>query len=111
MAFDEQLGDRIRAALETVADVEERRMFGGLAFMIGGHMACGIVGSDLMVRLGEQDTPAALAMPHVRPMDFTGRASRTMVFVDQDGISDDEKLAGWVRRGVDHARTLPAKDA
>lgn len=109
MSFDEQLADRTRAALEGLADVRERRMFGGLTFLVSGHMACGIVGTDLMVRLGREETESALAEPHVRPMDFTGRPSSTMVFVDRDGTATDGALADWVHRAADYARTLPPK--
>jgi TfoX/Sxy family transcriptional regulator of competence genes len=109
MAFDEQLAERIRAVLEGRPDVQERRMFGGIAFLLSGHMACGIVGTDLMVRLGREGTESALAEPHVRPMDFTGRPSSTMVFVDREGTASDGALAAWVHRAADHARTLPAK--
>jgi len=73
MAYDDELADRIRDALSHRDDVEERKMFGGLAFMVAGHMAVGIVGAELMVRLGQERAAAALAEEHVRPMDFTGR--------------------------------------
>ena len=109
MAFDEHLAGRIRAALQGIEDVQERHMFGGVAFMVGGHMACGIVGSDLMVRLGRDGTEVALAEPHVRPMDFTGRPSATMVYVDTRGTATGGALTSWVGRAVDHARTLPQK--
>jgi TfoX/Sxy family transcriptional regulator of competence genes len=109
MAFDDQLATRVRAVLAGVADVGERRMFGGLAFLVGGHMACGVVGGDLMLRLGEAGADAALDHPHVRPMDFTGRPMRTMVYVAADGIVDDRTLTEWVERAVEFAHTLAPK--
>jgi hypothetical protein len=85
MAYDEPLADRIRDALRSRPDVREQRMFGGLAFMIGGHMACGVTGERLMLRVGEEGAARALAEPHVRPMDFTGKPMRGMVFVEPAG--------------------------
>ncbi len=84
-------------------------MFGGIAFLIGGHMACGIVGDELMLRLGEQGADAALDEPHVRPMDFTGKPMSTMVFVEPAGIESDEVLAGWITRAVAYVQMLPPK--
>jgi len=96
MAFDEQLSGRVRDALEDVPDLREQRMFGGLAFMIGGHMACGVVGEELMLRLGEDGADAALDEPHVRPMDFTGRPMKTMVFVEPAGTVSSKALRRWL---------------
>jgi TfoX/Sxy family transcriptional regulator of competence genes len=79
--FNEQLAERVRATLRNVPNSREKRMFGGLAFLVAGHMACGVVGDELMLRLGEHDADAALDEPHTRPMDFTGKPMRTMVFV------------------------------
>lgn len=109
MAFDEDFADRIRALLADQPDVTERKMFGGLAFLIAGNMACGIVGEDLMVRLGEDGAEAALDKPHTRPMDFTGRPMKSMIYVSQAGVVDERALETWVRRGVAFARTLPPK--
>jgi TfoX/Sxy family transcriptional regulator of competence genes len=100
VAYDETLAGRIRAILEPRADVEERRMFGGLAFMVGGRMACGVIHDDLMVRVGHEGHDEALGEPHTRPMDFTGRPSRGMVYVEPAGIASDEALERWVLRGV-----------
>ena len=109
MAFDEQLAERIRAVLDERPDLDERRMFGGIAFLLSGHMACGVVGTDLMLRLGRSGAESALAEPHVRPMDFTGRPSSTMVFVEPAGTASDQALAAWLRRAAEHVRALPAK--
>ena len=109
MAFDEALAERVREALTGRAELSERKMFGGIAFMLAGNMAVGIVGDDLMVRLSAEDAERALAEPHVRPMDFTGRPPKNMVFVDSQGTEADEDLAAWVDAGADYASSLPPK--
>ena len=83
-------------------------MFGGLAFMVDGHMACGIAGDDLMLRLGPEGAEAALKRPHVRPMDFTGRPMTGMVFVAKSGLRG-ASLGRWVTAATTFARTLPPK--
>jgi hypothetical protein len=109
VAYDLALAERVRSALASRADVVEMKMFGGIAFMVGGHMACGIVGEDLMVRVGPEAHAAALAQPHVRPMDFSGRPMRGYVYIDPDGLAADVDLVRWVERGASFARTLPPK--
>lgn len=109
VAFDEALAERVRLALAAADDLYERKMFGGIAFMVSGHMAVGIVGDDLMVRLGPEGAATALARPHVRPMDFTGRVSRSMVFVDAEGVRADADLAGWVEEAAAFVATLPPR--
>jgi TfoX/Sxy family transcriptional regulator of competence genes len=96
MAYDEKLAGRVRAALSRRAVVEERKMFGGLAFLVKGSMTCGIVGDELMVRVGPDRHEEALARPNVRPMDFTGRPMRGMVFVAPPGLASAPALARWV---------------
>jgi TfoX/Sxy family transcriptional regulator of competence genes len=100
MAYDEALADRIRTALEGRSDVEERKMFGGIAFMVAGRMACGVIHEDLMVKVGADGHDDALAEPHTRPMDFTGRPMRGMVYVDPVGTANDADLGRWVERAV-----------
>ncbi len=95
------------ATLSQNVDVDEKRMFGGLAFMISGRMALGIVGGELMVKLGEQTASAALAEPHVREIDFTGRPMRSMVFVTADGLRDDASLARWIEAARSWAAIAP----
>jgi TfoX/Sxy family transcriptional regulator of competence genes len=109
MAYDESLADRVRDLLAPRSDLSERKMFGGIAFMIGGNMAVGVIEDDLMVRLDPADAERALAEPHARPMDFTGRPMKGMVFVDATGTSTDDDLAGWVDAGADFAASLPPK--
>jgi hypothetical protein len=108
MAYDENLAERVRAVLASEPSLSERKMFGGLAFMIDGHMCCGIVGHDLMLRLGPDGCDAALKRPHVRPMDFTGRPMTSMVFVEPGGLRG-AALRRWVESAVRLARTLPPK--
>ena len=84
-------------------------MFGGLAFMLRGNMCCGIVGDELMVRVGPEQYGAALAQPHARMIDFTGRPMTGMVMVATEALSSDEYLAAWVAQGVAYAGSLPAK--
>jgi TfoX/Sxy family transcriptional regulator of competence genes len=109
MAFDEALADRVRDVLVSHGDLSERKMFGGIAFMVGGNMAVGVIDDDLMVRLDPDDAEKALAEPHTRPMDFTGRPMKNMVFVDSAGTAADEDLAGWVEAGAAFAVSLPPK--
>ena len=106
--YDESLADRVRLCLSATSVFTERKMFGGLAFLIGGNMACGIVRDELMLRTGPTNYEAALARPHARPMEFTGRPMRGMVFVAWEGL-DDSELSDWVGIGADYAAALPAK--
>jgi TfoX/Sxy family transcriptional regulator of competence genes len=108
MAYDENLADRVRDLLPPGDVVTERHMFGGLAFMLGGHMFCGVVKDTLMARLGADAAERALGEPHVRPMDFTGRPMKGMVFIDPDGLTGDS-LARWVSAAAKHAKSLPPK--
>jgi TfoX/Sxy family transcriptional regulator of competence genes len=106
MAYDEALADRIRRALGPRPGVDEKKMFGGLAFLLEGKMFCGIVGDDLMVRVGPEGHDDALRRPHVRPMDFTGRPMKGYVYVAPAGCKSDRALADWVDRGARFAATL-----
>ncbi|HSE82090.1 MAG TPA: TfoX/Sxy family protein [Gaiellaceae bacterium] len=108
MAYDEELADRVRVLLADEEGLTERKMFGGLAFMVNGNMACGIVEDELMLRLGAEGAEAALNHPHVREMDFTGRPLTGMVYVGHGGLGDSE-LRDWVTRATAYARSLPAK--
>lgn len=110
MAYDEDLAGRVREVLPRGEAVTERRMFGGLAFMLGGHMFCGVVKDALMARLGPGAAARALEQPHVRPMDFTGRPMKGMVFIDPGGLHGDA-LRQWVDAAVGYARGLPPKPA
>jgi TfoX/Sxy family transcriptional regulator of competence genes len=108
MAYDETLAERVRAELAGEDGLTERKMFGGLAFMLDGNMACGIVKDELMLRLGPEGADRALDEPHVRPMDFTGRPMTGMVFVAPGGLGE-ETLRHWVGEAASYVRTLPPK--
>jgi len=108
MAYDQDLADRVRAVIPRGADVTERKMFGGLAFLLDGHMFAGIVGNELMVRLGYQAAQQALERDHVREMDFTGRPAKNMIFVEPAGLRGPA-LQSWVTAAADHVRSLPPK--
>ena len=84
-------------------------MFGGVAWMVNGNMACGTLGEDLMVRLDREDAEMALTEDHVGPMEFTGRPMRGFVTVEAAGVEDDADLGRWVEAGADFAESLPAK--
>ena len=109
MAYDEGLSQRIRELLADQPGVNEKRMFGGLAFLLNGNMSVGVINSDLMVRVGPDDYETVLAEPHARPMDFTGKPLRGFVYVDTKGYETDAGLEKWVRQGVDFALSLPPK--
>ena len=84
-------------------------MFGGLSFLVQGNMFCGVVGDELMVRVGPDSYEAVLSRPHAREMDFTGRALKGFVYVEKNGIESDKDLRAWVEQGLKYGRSLPAK--
>lgn len=109
MAYAERDGERVREALSECDDVVEKKMFGGLCFMVSGHMAVGLTDAELMVRVGPDAWEEALADEHAREMDFTGKSLKGFVYVDPAGWNTKKSLASWVRRGVLHAQSLPPK--
>jgi TfoX/Sxy family transcriptional regulator of competence genes len=109
VAYDAELAERVRDALALRENGSEREMFGGIGFMLNGNMACGVLGEELIVRLAPDDAERALAEPHTRPFDNTGRPMRGWIFVAVEGLSSDEELAGWVEAGADYAASLPPK--
>ena len=108
MAYDEGLAARVRALLASRADVSERKMFGGLTFMVGGNMRCGVNGDELIVRLDPGREDDALASPHARPMDLTGRRMRGFITVRPDGLAGSH-LDRWVHEAAARAGSLPPK--
>jgi TfoX/Sxy family transcriptional regulator of competence genes len=111
MAFDEGLAQRVREALHGRTAITERRMFGGLAFLVDGKMFIGISGCKLMARVGVERYQDALALPHVRHMDFTGKPMVGYVYVEPPGLIRDEDLQAWVSWCVSHVASLPPKKA
>jgi TfoX/Sxy family transcriptional regulator of competence genes len=109
MAYDEELADRARAALGDRDDLSERKMFGGLALMVGGNMCVGVTGDDLMLRLGVDGADTALDEDHTRPMDFTGRPLKGFIYVSPAGTASDADLQRWVDRALAFVETLPPK--
>jgi TfoX/Sxy family transcriptional regulator of competence genes len=107
--FDQEISARVREALQGVNGVEEKKMFGGLAFMVRGNMCCGVVGDELMVRVGPEQYDSSLTLPGAREMDFTGKPLRGFVFVSQDALATSAALQAWVERGLSFVSTLPSK--
>ena len=109
MAYDEPLAERIQALIGRRRGLTEKRMFGGLAFMLNGNMCCGVMRDRMMLRLGPEGVAAALKAPHTAPMDFTGKPMKNMVYVLPKGYEADADLERWVEKAVGFAKTLPAK--
>lgn len=108
MTYDEKLAGRLRRVIPPLADIAEKKMFGGVAFLLDGKMFVGIVDTDLMVRVGPDAYDAALARPHVRPMDFTGKPFTGYIYVNAAGSRTDCAVADWVEQAMRFVRTLPA---
>lgn len=108
MVYDEALANRVRGTLVTVPGASERRMFGGVCFMLSGRMLCGVAGRDLMVRVGPDAYAASLRRPHARPMDFTGRPLLGFVYVAPAGLRSVRALSAWISRAMEYVRRLPA---
>ena len=110
MAYDEELADRIRAEVAGEKNLTEMRMFGGLAFLVGGHMAVAASGQGgLMLRCDPDETEALLAQPGAEEFVMRGKAMRGWLRVDAAAVADDDALAAWVARGTVYARSLPPK--
>ncbi|MDB5104964.1 MAG: methyltransferase TrmH, group 3 [Fibrobacteres bacterium] len=109
MAFNETLADRISAALKDYKGVESKRMFGGIAFMLNGHMCCGVIKDDMMAKVDPERYPALLKKPGARPMDFTGRVMSTFIFVDAKGQGKAAGLKFWVEEAARYAMSRPTK--
>jgi TfoX/Sxy family transcriptional regulator of competence genes len=109
MAYDEGLAERIRDVVSGHPALIEKKMFGGLGFIVQGNMACGVVGDELMVRTGPDQTDEALQEPHTRLFDMSGRPMKGWVLVAPEGYEADEDLQRWVERGMAIALALPPK--
>src|SRR5258708_7022448 len=109
MAYDEGVADGTRRIVLARRDVSEKKMFGGIAFIVRGHMSVGIVKDDLMVRVGPETYEDLVRQPYARPMDFTGRPMKGFVYVASAGFEEDEDLERWVGHGLKYAMSLPPK--
>lgn len=110
MPYDPVLADRIRAELARHVEFTEKKMFGGLSFLVGGNMCCGITGTDLVLRLSPEEVEKALAEPHARPMDFTGKPMKSMLYVSAEGTSSTTALRRWLATAVVTCQQLPPKE-
>jgi TfoX/Sxy family transcriptional regulator of competence genes len=110
MAYDEDLANRVRELIALEPGLTEQKMFGGLAFLIGGNMAVAVSGKGgLMVRVDPAETDALVAKPHAQPFEMRGREMQGWLRVDAEGVGTNRQLEPWVRRGVAYARSLPPK--
>ena len=109
MAYDESLAGRIRDGLAGTIGIVEKKMFGGIGFLLAGNLCVGVWKDSLVVRLDADAGTAALKETHVRPFDVTGRPMRGWILVDPPGVAADKALNKWVCRAVEFVRTLPAK--
>lgn len=109
MAFSESLAQRIRDTLARKRKIEEKKMFGGLGFLLKGNMLVGVWHSSLLVRLGPDQTEMALKKDHVSEFVMKGRASKTFVLVAPEGVEHDDQLMGWIERAEEFVETLPGK--
>jgi TfoX/Sxy family transcriptional regulator of competence genes len=106
MGYDPELAARIRAVLSERNDVVEKKMFGGIAFMVKGNMACGPHERNLIVRIGDAATAQAMKEPHVKPMNFTGRVMKNFATIEPEGIQTEAQLRKWVEMSAEHAASL-----
>ena len=110
MAYDEHLAERIRAVLDHEPEMVEKKMFGGVSFLLRGNMCVGVYKDELLVRVAASDTDDALARPHTRPFEMGGRTSmQGWILVAPEGVVTKRNLEAWVRRGRAYAASLPAK--
>ena len=109
MPYDPATAERVRNTLGRTLGLSERKMFGGIAFLIDGHMACGVLDKTLVLLLGDQGVAKTLGEDHTRPMDFTCKPMKSMLYVAPEGFQSDTALKSWIRRAVRFARSLPPK--
>ena len=108
MAYNLKLAERIRSQLDGMPFVE-KKMFGGVGFLLNGNLACGVNKDNLIVRVDPEKHAALLKKPHVHPFDMTGRPMKGWLVVEAGGVSTDKQLSTWIKEGVEFASTLPAK--
>ncbi len=109
MALNGELAARMRAQLRSKKGIVEKKMFGGIGFLVNGNMACGVNKQDLIVRLGDADFDQALKQPHVRVFDMGGRPMKGWIMVSSDAYASENALRGWIEKGIAFAGSLPPK--
>ncbi len=109
MVYSLNLANRMKDHLAGLPDLQEKKMFGGVAFLVRGNMACGVHGDEMIVRVGAENYAAALQQPYTRPFDMTGRPMVGWVEVAQQGYEQESDLQAWIQKGIDFARSLPPK--
>ena len=106
MVYNEKLADRIRKTIGKNKNVTEKKMFGGLSFLLNGKMFCGVLKEDLVLRISHGEYEGALKKPNVRPMDFTGRPMKGFIYVNQNGCKSDKDIRKWIELSYNHAASL-----
>ena len=109
MAYDETLAERIRQALARRKNIDEKKMFGGIGFMLNGNMLIGVWKDGLIVRLGTDEGDKALKRPHVKEFDITGRSMKGWVLVGPEGLADDDSLKNWIQKALKFVGKMPGK--
>lgn len=109
MAYDEGVAQRVREALSDNKNITEKKMFGGIAFMLSGNMCVGVVKDQLMLRVGPEQYDKLLKMKHVKKMDFTGKAMKGFIYLQPDGFAEDDDLTIWLAKAILFVDSLPEK--
>ena len=109
MAYDENLAERIRKLLADQPGCTEKKTFGGLSFLLQGNVACGVLKDDMIVRIEPSQHDSAIANPHVRTFDYTGRPMKGWIMIGPNALASDEDLKEWALKGVQYALSLPPK--
>ena len=109
MAYDEGVAQRVREAMDAIDNVIEKKMFGGIAFMVNGNMCVGVVKEELMLRVGPDQYEKLLKMPFAKKMDFTGKPMRGFIYLAAEGFAEESDLNIWIKRALDFIMTLPVK--
>jgi len=109
MVYDKELAGRIRQILASLKGLDEKKMFGGISFLLNGNMCCGVIKDNLVIRIGRKNYEKALAEPHARPMDFTGRPLSGFIYVSPSGYLTDKDLTKWLKQAIAFTKSLPPK--
>jgi hypothetical protein len=109
MGYDKELAEKVRTFLENESGINEKKMFGGICFLLNGNMACGVLNDDLIARIGPDNYGESLRFPHARPFDITGRAMKGWIMVSTEGYRKKQDLAYWIKQGLAFTSKLPAK--